>query len=496
MQDALKDPRLNLDNVLLGPVAHQARNLHVRVKATPYWMDKTLAADLKSIFEDRALRYVGLVSGFEVSRATLDRTLAFEWFDMTVAELSNCEISETLNLWVKEARRNKGLNKGAPGFDFGITLQFFELDATNSRAVRAWELEDVFPTSTGHLDAHFDRAAGWFKPLTEEVSHLHLRLGHNKHESKYNTPELLEELKALLETWAQGDAPYLTPVLPGSVMVFTPDEHDPDVRRTMELVMGMARDQGINLVVLDQATADILKSDEPIDFEALMAGCVKPPAEWESNNSGLFELLWAADLEHGIQVGLSCQDLQGAIQLPIGSSLAGDYQSTHFGTEHHEPELRSPQPVPGKEVIPGASREAYETSPSEDPTHGAARVRGDNTPDAPHYEQAESHLIEQGQKAIDTFVHLELGAERVHGEGSLLVEPKSIGKIYRDAYVQDAGLITNVHRERCASVQIPPSLCQQDTAGNAAPEGWAEPGDQVDPSPAQDASSDALDKDQ
>lgn len=267
--------------------AHIQRNIRAVVIKHPSWMDKLLVDALSAIIERHTIRIDGLRSGFKVDIGpkSITKALAFDEIDLTIPELSNCEVSETLNAWVEGAikAQSDAANSFAANIEAGLSVLFFELNATHTHATRVWYLEELFPKDTGLMNAYMDlqdklRDA----PLDDTGTFIRPTFVFDRVGSKYNSEAARELVKGILKNGAPSTQGYAEPMRPGDVFVFTVDEHDPDPVRTVEFIKEEVKNRGINVVILDPNVAAMLQSDEPVDFEKLKAVCIKPPAEWES----------------------------------------------------------------------------------------------------------------------------------------------------------------------------------------------------------------------
>lgn len=321
--------------------AHIQRNIRAVVIKHPSWMDPVLAKALTAIIEQHAIRIDGLRSGFKVdsSPKSITKALAFDEIDMTIPELSNCEVSETLNAWVEGAikAQSDAANSFAANIEAGLSVLFFELNATHTHATRVWYLEELFPKDTGIANAYLDledklRDA----PLDDSGTFIRPIFVFDRVGSKYNSEAARELVKGILKNGTPSTQGYAEPMRPGDVFVFTVDEHDPDPVRTVEFIKEEVKNRGINVVILDPNVAAMLQSDEPIDFEKLKAGCIKSPDEWQSPEV-------KAEID-------ALEDLR-LRELRLNTRLASDtgtYQSVYWNYMHElskSPEAKAPNAV-------------------------------------------------------------------------------------------------------------------------------------------------------
>lgn len=310
--------------------AHIQRNIRAVLIKYPEWMDPELAKALAAIIERHTIRIDGLRSGFNIQRLkvspfTITKTLAFEEIDFTIPELSNCEISQALNAWVDGAMKaqTKGIESFNSDVERGLTVVFYELNPTHTHAVRVWQLDELFPKDTGVLAAYQDLHDGKLRdaPLDDCGSYIRpiFEFGDT---SSYNNEATKELVKGIIQNGAPSTQGYAEPMRPGDVYVFSVDEHDPDPVQTIDFIKRQVQNQGVNVVILDPNVAEMLQSDEPIDFEKLKAACIKPPAEWEGTVSPEELEKAAAELQND---DLKLRELRLGTDSALNQSLYWNY---------------------------------------------------------------------------------------------------------------------------------------------------------------------------
>lgn len=472
----------NLENYI-KPVGHVQRNLRVKVTKFPEWMSDELKATLTALFEKHAISYKGLESGYylEVGVAPIVKKLPFINFAMIVPEMADMAVSETLNYWVDAAQQQQEVG-GAGNTVIGVDLVFYEVDATHTRPVRSWYLPEAFPTNTGNLIALFDINDGTERDavLDDNISNLSVNFIFDKTAARYNTPAVVTMAAEAMAGLEKERVGYAAPIVPGSIVVFTLDEHDPNQPRTIELIVDAAKNAGINVVILDDKLN--LLGDQPVNWDLVLKHAVKMPAQWTSQE-----------------------------QATILDNV--------FGTVLIDPPVPSPKPVPEHDVVP-ANWKARDDERTKDlwlrETHVFAdgklgqrymnsfeHVRKARRTDDNDY----TFIVRNGQNVSMPRDYVErlhmvlddLGVPQAHEitEQSKYIFKDLVGTegelnrgMTRSLQAENFAQAEDEHlRQATASVKIPPKLRDKDQPGNEAPEGWVKPtATQADADPAQDQS--------
>lgn len=457
------------------PVGHVKRNIRVKVKATPQWMSDELAKALTALFERHAIMFTGLVSGYGVGgnnapHSTIEKSLLFSNFRMRVPEFSEFQISETLNYWIDGviAEQKKTQPRNWPE---GIDLVFYEVNATNTKAVRCWELPNVFPTTTGMVDGHMDLRDGRKHDtvIDEEITELEVEFSFDKRGARYNAPTQLEYVTDNMHRWQSAEG-YAEPIVPGSTIVFTLDEHDPDQRTTVQLVIETARAAGINIVILDDKLN--LLGDQPVDWDRVLKHAVKMPEQWNSRVSAFDAASGALQFwsltpvpAHEVvreNAGGRTTDLWLRETRVFADGQLGQQYMNSF--EH----IRT-GPRAADNDYTYITRNGQNVSMPLDYVERLHKVLDDlGVPQAAEITEQAKHLCKD---LLGTEGELNRGMTR-----SLQAE--------NFAQAEDEHL-----HQATASIKIPPKLRDKDQPGNEAPEGWVKPiATQADAGPAQDQS--------
>jgi hypothetical protein len=170
--------------------SYMSRNLFMSVIGFDKEMPEQLKAALKAIFETNPRT----ITGFDAGKDVVYDEGVFKLIDTTqlpcveLVERLGKPIQNALDTWIRnhiQGRSEEDLREN------GVSIMVIEPDPTHTKAVCAWKMVGVRPTSTGHGDSR--------RNLTEPPEVLIYNISLDS-EITYGTEEVLEQAQTILNS--------------------------------------------------------------------------------------------------------------------------------------------------------------------------------------------------------------------------------------------------------------------------------------------------------